>query len=236
MRPLNGYSIARESIPDQVARAILDFLRNEGYQAGDRIPSTKVLCEQFGVGYPTLREALQQLETLGFIRVRHGAGIFVENLEERLFVANPMEQRLSPKALVDLIQARKAIEPAAASLAAMWASEEEINEMRACLETSREHLSDDSKLSRSNMNFHRLVAKASGNEVFEQLMTILTGFYYREQEAILVIYDAREKDHEEHWAIFQAIERGDPMEAGRLMQSHLEGVEQALKERGWIKP
>lgn len=233
---MKGYSIARESIPDQVARAILEFLRNEGYGPGDRIPSTKVLCDQFGVGYPTLREALQQLETLGFIRVRHGAGIFVENLEERLFVANPMEQRLSPKALVDLIQARKAIEPECAALAAMWASEEEIQEMRVCLEESREHLHDDFRLSRSNMNFHRLVAKASGNEVFDQLMTILTGFYYREQEAILVIYDAREKDHEEHWAIFRAIEAGDPEEAGRLMRAHLEGVEEALKKKGWIKP
>ena len=88
---MNETSIARQSVPDQVARAILDFLKRNGYEPGDKIPTTKAMCEHFEVGYPTLREAIQQLETLGFVRVRHGSGIYVESLEERLFVANPME-------------------------------------------------------------------------------------------------------------------------------------------------
>lgn len=221
--------IERRSLPDQVARAILEFLKSEGYRPGDRLPSTKALCERFGVGYPTLREAIQQLETLGFLRVRHGSGIYVERLGDPLFVANPMNVKLSPKVLLDLIQARKAIEPMAASLAALWADPQEIAEMRATLARSAQHIDDDAILSRSNMNFHRLVAKASGNEVFGQIMAILTEFFAMEQEAIMAIYAAREKDHQEHLQILAAIEQRDAEKAERLMMQHLEGVEAVLR-------
>ncbi len=226
---MNETSIARQSVPDQVARAILDFLKRNGYEPGDKIPTTKAMCEHFEVGYPTLREAIQQLETLGFVRVRHGSGIYVESLEERLFVANPMEVKLSPKVLLDLIQARKAIEPLAASLAAMWASDEEIERMRETLDRAASHIHDDRSLRASNMDFHAQVAQSSGNLVFGQIMTVLTQFFAKEQEAILAIHAGRDQDHQEHVAIFEAIERRDPIEAQQLMTDHLEGVEEVLR-------
>src|SRR5690606_20872791 len=128
------------------------------------------------------------------------------------------EVKLSPKVMLDLIQARKAIEPLAASLAAMWADEEEIERMWETLRRSESYLHDDLNLTASNMSFHAQVAQASGNVVFAQVMEILTQAFAKEQEAILAIHAARDQDHEQHKAIVRAIERRDPVEAKQLMQ------------------
>lgn len=230
---MDAPSIRRHSLPDQVARALVDYLRSEGFQPGDKIPTTRLLCERFQVGYPTLREAIQQLETLGVVRVRHGSGIFVQSLAERLIVANPMEPRLNEKTLFDLIEARRAIEPVAAARAAEHADEADLEAMRQALDEAKRQLHHEVTLglTRANMTFHRLIAKGSKNVVFGQLMEVLTDLFTNEQEAILKIYNARERDHEEHREIYAAIAARDAKKAEAKMAEHLDGVARALRTR-----
>ena len=55
---------------DQLREAIL----SGRIRPGERLPGERQLCEAFGVGRPTLREALRSLEAVGMIEVRPGKG------------------------------------------------------------------------------------------------------------------------------------------------------------------
>src|SRR3954447_18576862 len=59
-----------EDVLEQLREAILSG-RN---RPGERLPAERDLCEEFGVGRPTLREALRSLEEVGMIEVRPGKG------------------------------------------------------------------------------------------------------------------------------------------------------------------
>ncbi|HNF84424.1 MAG TPA: winged helix-turn-helix domain-containing protein, partial [Solirubrobacterales bacterium] len=61
---------------ETVSRRVHDELRRqivEGELApGDRIPSERVLAEDFGVNRHAVREALKGLQAAGLIRITHG--------------------------------------------------------------------------------------------------------------------------------------------------------------------
>ena len=61
---------ARADVLEQLREAIL----SGRIRPGDRLPGERQLCESFGVGRPTLREALRSLEATGMIEVRPGKG------------------------------------------------------------------------------------------------------------------------------------------------------------------
>ncbi|WP_439331254.1 FadR/GntR family transcriptional regulator [Lysinibacillus fusiformis] len=53
------------------------LIKIEKIQAGEKLPSERVLSERLGVGRSSVREALRSLELLGLIETRHGEGTFL---------------------------------------------------------------------------------------------------------------------------------------------------------------
>src|SRR4051812_44111010 len=69
--------VVKESLPDRLARQIRGWIERGDGQAGERLPSIVEMARRFGVGQPTIREALRTLEAMGVIEIRHGSGVFV---------------------------------------------------------------------------------------------------------------------------------------------------------------
>lgn len=196
---------------------------------GDRLPSISEMARRFGVGPPTLREALKKLETLGIVTIRHGSGVYVGRDHNSLLVSNPVyEEIVSKKLLQDLIEARILIELKSVSLAAEHATAEQLNAMRLLLDKAAHSLDDDAELSATNMAFHREIALASGNSVLLQILEVLSRLFQHEQRLILDIFGSRKQDHAEHLEILDALERRDAELATERMRTHLEGVREAL--------
>src|SRR5438445_12561996 len=80
------------------------------YRVGDRLPSIMEMAKRFGVGHPTVREALKKLETIGVVEIRHGSGVYVSRSEEVLVLASPdYTGTVSKKLHLDLIRSRLAL-------------------------------------------------------------------------------------------------------------------------------
>lgn len=66
-----------EPLRYQIRDFVLDLLRRDKYQPGDKIPTESELLEMMQVSRATLREGLHLLEEERVIRTRHGAGRYV---------------------------------------------------------------------------------------------------------------------------------------------------------------
>ena len=109
------------------------------------------------------------------------------------------------------------------------ATAEHLKEMRRLLTTAEQNLTDDEVLNQVNMAFHRQIALASGNTVLLQMLDVLRELFTDEQRMILDIFGSRERDHQEHLAILEALERRDEALGVKRMQTHLEGVHDAVE-------
>ena len=221
--------VPRQSLADDLARRIRQLIQQRQHKAGDRLPSIAEMARLFGVGAPTLREALKKLETVGVVAIRHGSGVYVAQHHDTLVIPNPVyDVAASKKLLLDLIEARIPIEVRSASLAAEHATPEDVAELTALLDEASANLDDGALLNQTNLAFHRQIALASGNAVLLQLLKVVSSLFREEQRMILDIHGSRRQDHAEHLEILDAVRRGDRELAGERMRDHLEGVREVL--------
>ncbi|MEO8334092.1 MAG: FadR/GntR family transcriptional regulator [bacterium] len=221
--------VVRQNLSDEIAQRIAQLIQAQEYEPGARLPAITDMARQFGVGSPTLREALKKLETVGVVDIRHGSGVYVGRSPESLMITNPViEARATKKLLVDLIEARIPIESQTAALAALNASQENLEEMDRLLARAGRSFDDSALLTQVNLAFHREIALASGNVVMHQILDVLSNLFRSEQRMILDIHGRREDDHREHVEIHEALRARDVELAVARMRSHLERVRDTL--------
>jgi GntR family transcriptional repressor for pyruvate dehydrogenase complex len=223
--------VSRQSLSDDIAQRITQLIQAGHHQPGARLPAISQMARQFGVGSPTLREALKKLETVGAVEIRHGSGVYVGKSPGSLLITNPvLDASPTRKLLVDLIEARIPIELQTASLAARNATDEHLDEMNRLLTRAGESFGDVALLNQVNLSFHRQIALASGNLVMHQILEVLSNLFTREQRLILGIHGRQEDDHHEHVEIYEALRARDADLAVARMKSHLERVRDMLKK------
>jgi GntR family transcriptional regulator, transcriptional repressor for pyruvate dehydrogenase complex len=222
----DGYvPVLKQSLSDGLALRIRRSIQMGEYQKGDRLPAIMEMARRFGVGHPTVREALKKLETMGVVDIRHGSGVYVSRSDEVLVLASQDYMgTVDRKLLLDLVDARIPIEVKAVAGAATNATEENFATMRALLDKAAQNFADDEVLSATNMAFHQEITQASGNLVLSQLLDVLRNLFQKEQRLILNIYGSPQKDQDEHLGILAALEARDERLAVDRMQEHLEGV------------
>jgi len=222
--------VRREGMADRLASRVREMIRDGEYQVGDRLPSITEMARRFGAGLPTFREALKKLETMGFVEIRHGSGVYVNRSDDVLVVASPgYTGTVTRKLLLDLIKVRTPLELQSVSDAVAHATDAHLREMRRLLETAGSNLSNEIVLVPANMAFHREIAVASGNTVLKQMIDVLQDLFTEEQRVILDIFGSVERDHREHLSILEAIETRNEVLGVERMRAHLEGVADAVR-------
>ncbi|MFD0683007.1 FadR/GntR family transcriptional regulator [Actinomadura fibrosa] len=247
--------VARPSLADALTERMLELIRSGGLRPGDRLPSARELSRRFAVTTPTLREALRRLEATGAVQLRHGSGIYVGADIERLVIPNPNVRALESDRLLHLLDARLLIEPPLAARAARRSEPADLERLRGVLDEAARHLAGtrrdgaadagpaeaaaletaaleaEARLHEANMAFHRTTAGAAGNSVLCEVIDSLLSVHASEQREIQRLFDDRTRDHEEHRAILDAIERGDADAAEELMRAHLADVKRVIEQR-----
>jgi len=220
-------------LPDEIARRLSQAISSGEFAVGDRLPSERLLCEQFSVSRAVVREALSQLKSEGLVESKAGSGVFViERSQRQAFRMQDVaiDEKHSLSMVMELLVT---IEVAATRFAALRRTPEDLKRIRRALigmeyEIANDRLGDD-----EDFAFHQAIVDATHNPHFQALSEHL------EHGARRLIRQARsntksrhadlvEAVQEEHKLIYDAIAAGDPERAAEAAESHLRNAAKRL--------
>lgn len=231
---LSPFTIRKKKLYEEVMDQISRLIENGPYNVGDRLPSLSELSEMFGVGKPTLREALSALAAIGVLEIRHGSGIFVKRLplKPQYEILTQLGQT-DTENLLHWLEFRRAMEAETAKLAAERRTEEELEAIEEAHRRIEEEITRGETASHWDYLFHHRIAVATHNPIFVQLS--LNNEYMLERYFILSLRQSRATPWRremvilEHGKILEAIKRSRPLEARRAMLYHIENTIRKVK-------
>ncbi|MFL9966435.1 FadR/GntR family transcriptional regulator [Paraburkholderia sediminicola] len=202
-------------------------------EPGASLPSEEALLARFGVSRTVLREALQVLAAKGMIESRQKRGTFV-TLPSKWHQLDPAvlswHSQLSANApvLLDLMEMRRLIEPAAASLAAIRFSQEDKSRLATAYEgmASAADRGDIEGFIAADLEFHSAILLATHNRFLLPIVHAIRTTLL----ASLHLTNSRPDENNAislplHKAILDAILVGDAAGASTAMLTHLVDTE-----------
>lgn len=220
--------VEREDVlSNRVARMLLERVLIGDLQPGEELPSERDLSEQFGVSRTVVREAIRSLTGKGVIEARGGRkariGLVgrdhvVESMQ--LFIRG-LNQVRGQMPYSKVHEVRRMIELTVVELAAERASETDLQRLRRAYEQSQHAEDDLAVLSTLDVEFHRLIAEMTGNELFLIMLDSIGGVLTEIRERTLGIPGRPASALAYHRAILTALESGNAKAARRAMEEHL---------------
>lgn len=230
--------IEPEKLSASVVRQIELLILRGILRPGERLPSERELSERLGVSRPSLRDAVADLQAQGLLTSRAGSGIFVAEVLGSAF--SPALLKLfatHEEAVFDYVSFRRDIEALAAERAARLGSEQDLAVVQAVFDKmeASHRRRDAEEEARLDAQFHSAIIEASHNVVMLHMMRSMydllrEGVFYNRQ----VMFSQRTSRAallDQHRAINDALQARDPEGAAAAVRTHLNYVEQALRDQ-----
>ncbi|MDW4551435.1 GntR family transcriptional regulator [Defluviimonas sp. D31] len=202
--------VAEEQIVDRIFEAVIE----QRLPAGTKL-SESALCQAFGVGRMRIRRSLLLLASREVVELHSNRGAFV---------ARPTAEQAR-----EVFEARLAIEPNVARMAANRATGEDIAALARHLELeSQAHANGNRRDAiRLSGQFHTMLAEVAGNSVMLRMIKELV----TRTSLIIGIYGApgvtncRDDDHAD---LIDALRKSDAEQASNIMEAHLRHIEERV--------
>lgn len=211
----------RQSLPNQVADQINRLIIERRLEIGEKIPNEYELAQQLNVGRSTIREAIKLLVARNVLEIQRGKGTFIANNTGMIddpfgFAYLEDEERL----VKELFSIRMNMEPWIASLAAQYATEENIIELRRLQKEVEELIRSKKDHLPMDQQFHIYLAQCTQNRVLPLLVPAIT--YSVHLFGKMNHHSLGEETIQTHARIVEAIAVHDSEAARQAMHDHLE--------------
>lgn len=213
-------SVEKSRLSSDIARQIEQAIREGRYLPGDSLPSERELTKIFKVSRPILREALRILEFQGFISIEQGRGSFIKDPSSDILNVPLRAWILENKDYVqEYYEARLAIEPVCAALAAERASAKQVQRLWEIVGTEEGEVAEVEAAAYVplDIDFHNEIARISGNRYLFLMLKNLIVPETDVRKVVLRLPQHVLTAHVGHINIIQAIEARDPEKARQAM-------------------
>lgn len=220
--------IENKKIYQIIIERIVDMIRKDELKVGEKIPPERELALKFGVSRPSVREALRVMEVMGLLERRPGGGSVVTdvNIGGLLNMVAPIFLKREGLA-IELVELRYLLETRAAELAAANITQERVAELRECVErmTSAQELGDAEAEAVADIGFHQSIFSFTDNYALRQAATFVTDLLENSVRfGRRVVLEGGYGDRElleQHRRIFEAVASGEPEQARKAMEAHM---------------
>jgi DNA-binding FadR family transcriptional regulator len=216
-------SLPRLGLHNEVVGRIGSLIAQGSIKPGTVLPNEPTLGTEFGVSRTALREAIKVLASKGLVEVRRKTGTRVRpHAEWSMLDPEVLSWLFSgagvPVGMSDLMEVRKVVEPAAARMAALRASSEDLAEIRSAylgMERSTDNLVSAVE---SDLRFHLAVLEATHNVFMRPFGALIQAALRASFRLTNSNSDLYSKTLARHRAVLEAIEsgNGDESEASML--------------------
>ena len=232
-RPALGWEDTNDmSLTDQTISRIRQLVQSGRFPAGAKLPPELELAAELGVSRGPVREAVKALAVAGVLDVRRGDGTYVTSLAPGPLLAGlgRAVEMMGGSTLLELMEIRRLLEPAATALAATRITEDQLAALRQHLDAMRAAADDVEQLIAHDAAFHRSVSLATGNEA---LTAILEGISSRTLRArawrAMADRGAVHLTLDQHAAVYAALAHRDPALATATALVHVDTSERWLR-------
>ena len=213
--------LSRTFIRDDVYVSLRDWIVSGELEPGEKLKD-KELAAHLGVSRTPIREALRKLESLGLV---------VRGARRRMVVSAPSPHIASDAMLQAIVlhgisyreiwQMHMALEPMAAGLAAEKIETSMLSEIEANLQHTEDVLKDPDALVEADIEFHDLVARASGNHALLLARAPIGEFLFPAYGAVINKLGPGKRLLDAHTQIFNALKVNDADTARDWMTKHI---------------
>ena len=210
-------------------------------ESGQVLPSVETLSEMKGVSRTVTREALKALSALGLVESQPKVGTTVCAREEwqwwsRDVLQWSVDAEPNQDFLLQLIEVRRVIEPAAVALAAKNGTDEDFAVIQAAFDRLSESLDSDEEWAKADYEFHDSIIAASRNELMLSLIRVMRdALLYSRKTTIPILKETRKQSPknalDEHRAVMDAVCSRDEQRAHEMMSKLLDSVTILLENR-----
>jgi DNA-binding GntR family transcriptional regulator len=207
-------SVTRSVLREQIREILLERILNGELRPGDRLVELHI-AQELGTSQAPVREALRELQSLGFVEHEPYRGTRV--------------RRITEKELAEIYPVRAALEELAAQEAAVRLGGR-AGELEREFEAMREAADGDNlqDLAAHDATFHRLIVEAAGNRVLLDTWRTL-----RVEARVVVTALKTDIDLHElaelHRPLLEALKDGAPEKAGGALRQHFELLRTMMK-------
>ena len=224
--------VARRLLPDHVFDQLVEEVVEGDLSAGEALPSERRLAEVLGVSRPAVREAMQRLSQAGLVEVRHGGSTTVRDFRRyagldllpRLLVRSG---EIDPYVGRSILQARQAIAPEVAALAAQNSTNEAAAALDAAV-SALEAATGSAARQHAALAFWDAVVDAADSIVFRLLFNSLRIAYEPVIEALGPVMEAEVDNLDGYRALAAAVAAAESHAARQAADDLLRPATEAI--------
>ena len=217
----------QQNMSDKIFQQISSLILKGDLPSGYVFPNENDMCQQFSIGRSTLREAYKALELQGYV-TRTKKGTVVNDLPT-IYSSTPLKTLAASSSDQDFKEVRLLIETKIAELAAIRATDEEIQGLQEVLDRLQvaRYDNDSARMAELDKEFHDKLAAATHNALMVTIMLALSeswkaetrkNFLYATSVDSKVLDDMQNS----YRALLDSVDSHDPESAIRLMTGHIE--------------
>lgn len=211
----------RTSLVEQVAEQMEQLIEQRQWKVSEKIPPEMELMKDFDVSRNTLREAIRSLVHAGLLETKQGSGTFVRSTSS---LRAALKRHLNKTTMLDTLEVRVALEKQAAQIAAERRTEADLTKLEVCIRSCQNaSVNEDlEQFITSDIQFHKTIVQASGNQLLIDLYEQMTDVLYSFVHDFIVMEPSFFIEQALHLELFEAIQNQDKKSAALYVESDMD--------------